>query len=409
MSEVALILVGGRVLRSGTTRPERLDLSIGTDGRVASIGPALPATGAKTIDLAGKLVVPGLVDAHQHLDKSRTRRSVHNPSGTLEGAIAGYRDFAARVKREDMIARAEHTLDTCVARGTVAIRSHTNIDPQTEVRGVEAMVELRERCADRITLQVVAHVTSDATRMRDAARKWIEQAIAAGADVIGGVPAFSDDPIAFMDMVFDLAERHGLPIDMHIDEHLDAANIMFDPLIERTRTHGMQGRVVASHSSALSALPSKDAQRIIEGLATAGIGIITLPAANLFLQGRDADALPPRGLTRVRELRAAGVTVAAGSDNIQDPFVPTGSGDLLEIARWTLLAGHLGLNDLAPAFDMVSRAPAQIMGLADNGGIREGARADFLITDADDHEDLVASGALTRAVMVGGRVVAGAL
>src|SRR5262245_50901738 len=230
--------MGGRVLRSGAARPERLDLAIGGDGRIASIGPALSTPGAKVIDLGGKLVVPGLVDAHQHLDKSRTRRSVHNPSGTLAGAIAGYRDFAAKVKREDMIARAEHTLDTCLARGTVAIRSHTNIDPQTEVRGIEAMVELRERCADRIKLQVVAHVTSDAARMRDAARKWIEQAIAAGADVVGGVPAFSDDPIAFVDMVFELADRHGLPIDMHIDEHLDAANLMFDPLIERTRAHG---------------------------------------------------------------------------------------------------------------------------------------------------------------------------
>ena len=196
---------------------------------------------------------------------------------------------------------------------------------------------------------------------------------------------------------------------MHIDEHLNAGSLLFDPLIERTRAHGMQGRVVASHSSALSALAPKEAQRIIEGLAAAGIGVITLPAANLFLQGRDADALPPRGLTRVRELHAAGVPVAAGSDNIQDPFVPTGSGDLLEIARWTLLAGHLGLNDLALAFDMVSRAPASIMGLGDDWGIREGARADLLITDADDHEDLVASGALQRTVMVGGRVVAGSV
>jgi cytosine deaminase len=274
------------------------------------------------------------------------------------------------------------------------------------VRGIEAMVELRERCAGRMTLQVVAHVTSDAARMRSAARAWIEQAVAVGADVIGGVPAFSDDPIAFIDLVFELAERHALPIDMHIDEHLDAGSLLFDPLIERTRAHGMQGRVVASHSSALSALAPKEAQRIVEGLAAAGIGVITLPAANLFLQGRDAQALPPRGLTRVRELRAAGVPVAAGSDNIQDPFVPTGSGDLLEIARWTVLAGHLGLNDLAIAFDMVSRAPASIMGLGDDWGIREGARADLLITEADDHEDLVASGALARTVMVGGRVVA---
>ena len=106
---------------------------------------------------------------------------------------------------------------------------------------------------------------------------------------------------------------------------------------------------------------------------------------------------------------AAGVPVAAGSDNIQDPFVPTGSGDLLEIARWTLLAGHLGLDDLNIAFDMVSRTPAAIMGLGQDWGIRPGARADLLITDGEDTEDLVATGALTRTVMVAGRVVSGKL
>jgi len=135
---------------------------------------------------------------------------------------------------------------------------------------------------------------------------------------------------------------------------------------------------------------------------------VTLPAANLFLQGRSATRLAPRGLTRVSALQAAGVTVAAGSDNIQDPFVPTGSGDLLEIARWALLAGHLGSNDLPRAYEMVTSAPAKLLGLDDHG-IRAGARAELLITDAADGADLVASGPLARCVLVNGRVVAGTL
>ena len=125
-------------------------------------------------------------------------------------------------------------------------------------------------------------------------------------------------------------------------------------MIERTRAHGMAGKVVASHSSALSALEPRDAARVMEGFAAAGIGVVTLPAANLFLQGRDAAKLPPRGVTRILELLKAGVLVAAASDNIQDPFVPPGSGDLLEIARWALLAGHLGSNDLGRAFEMIT-------------------------------------------------------
>jgi cytosine deaminase len=408
--DAALILTGGRVLQSGANRPEWLDVGIGRGGRIAALAPSLDrAPDTEVIDLGGKLVVPGLVDAHQHLDKSRTRGVVVNPSATLEGASASYRDFAATVTAADIMARAERTVDICLAHGTVAIRSHTNIESQTELRGVEAMVQLREKCRERITLQVVAHLTSDAPRMLDASRRWLDGAIAAGADAIGGVPQYSDEPLAFLDLLFEFAERSGLPLDMHIDEHLDPSCQLFDAVIERTRAHGMQGRVTAGHCCALSAVAPNESARIIEGLAGAGIAVITLPAANLFLQGREAPSLPPRGLTRVRQLVAAGVPVAAASDNIQDPFIPTGSGDLLEVARWTLLAGHLGLTDHRTAFDMVASVAASIIGLGSSWGIHQGARADLLITDADDAEDLVATGSSKRAVLVGGRLVAGAL
>lgn len=409
MAEVSLVLQRGRVLRSEGKEPEWLDLAIGADGRIAKLASAIAAEGAKVIDLNGKLVVPGLVDAHQHLDKSRTRRLASNPSATLEGASAAYRAFAASITREEIVSRAERTLETCLTRGTVAIRSHTNIESQSELRGVQAMIELRERARGRITLQVVAHLTSDAPRKLDAARQWLQGAIALGADVIGGVPQYADEPLSFLDMLFEFAERSGLPLDMHIDEHLDGDRLLFDAVVERTRAHGMQGRVTAGHCCGLSAAPSDEAKRIIGNLAEVGIAVITLPAANLFLQGRDSNRLSPRGLTRVRELIDAGVCVAAASDNIQDPFIPTGSGDLLEVARWTLLAGHLGLADLPLAFGMVTETPANILGLGANWGIRPGARADLLITDAEDPDDLVATGPMNRAVMVGGRLVAGAL
>jgi cytosine deaminase len=403
------ILRNGRVLRAGAKRPEPLDVAIGTDGCIAALDAAIPAeTAAEAIDLAGRLVVPGLVDAHQHLDKSRTRRLVDNASATLEGASEAYRKFAAAMTPEEIAARAERTLGICLAQGTVAIRSHTNVEPQTGLRGLEAMVALRERCRDRITLQIVAHLTSEAPRRLEAARQWLSDAVAAGADALGGVPQYADEPLAFLDLLFEFADKSGLPLDMHIDEHLDRGRLSFDAIIERTRAHGMQGRVTAGHCCALSAVTPDEAKRTIDGLAEAGIAVVTLPTANLFLQGRDADRLAPRGLTRVRELIAAGVPVAAASDNIQDPFIPIGSGDLLEIARWTLVAGHLGLGDLHTAFDMVTSVPAAILGLK-VGGIKVGARADFLIVEAEDPEDLVAAGATNRAVLVAGRLVAGAL
>jgi cytosine/creatinine deaminase len=409
LAGVSLLLTQGRVLRSGAKTPERLDVAVGTDGRIAALTPTSgPQAAEKVVDLRGKLVVPGLVDAHQHLDKSRTRRLVANPAGTLEGASTAYRNFAVTATREDIIRRAERTLDICLAHGTVAIRNHTNIESQHGLRALEAMIELRERWRDRIALQVVAHLTSDAPSNLAAARRWLEAAIAAGADAVGGVPQYADDPLAFLDLLFEFAERSGLPLDMHVDEHLDRGRLLFDAVIERTRAHGMQGRVTAGHCCALSALPPAEARRIIADLAVAGISVITLPAANLFLQGRDVERLPPRGLAPIRDLIAAGVRVAAASDNIQDPFVPIGSGDLLEVARWTLAAGQLGLADLRAAFDLVSAVPAAILGL-ENRGIAPGARADLLIADAEDVEDLVATGARDRAVLVGGRLVAGTL
>jgi cytosine/creatinine deaminase len=410
LSGVSLLLRNGRVLQSGVERPQRLDVAIGANGRIVALEAAIPTdAAAMTIDLNGKLVVPGLVDAHQHLDKSFTRRLVQNPDATLEGASAGYRALAATATSDEIASRAERTLDRCVALGTVAIRSHTNIESESGLRGIEALIDLRERCRNRITLQVVAHLTSDAPRKLSDCRRWLDAAIDAGADVIGGVPQYADDPLAFLDLLFATAERSGLPLDMHIDEHLDSDNLMFDALIERTLALGMQGRVTAGHSCALAAAALEVSKRIIEGLAKADIAVITLPAANLFLQGRSAQRLAPRGLTRVRELVAGGVRVAAASDNIQDPFVPIGSGDLLEIARWTLVSAHLGLNDLATAFSMVSSVPAGILGLGNDLSIRRGARADLLIADAEDVEDLVATGVAARTVLVAGRVVAGDL
>jgi cytosine deaminase len=386
------------------------DILIGEHGRIERVAPGIEVgAGVRTIELEGRLVVPGLVDAHQHLDKTRTLRKIANPDGTLLGAIGAFRAYAVRMSAEDIAARAERTMAACLARGTVAMRTHANVDPECVLRGVEALVALRERWRERLRLQVVAFLTGGATRAGAPARAWLEEAMRLQADIVGANPNHADRPEEILDLVFEIAERHGKPIDLHLDEHLDAAHTYFDAVIERTRAHGMAGRVVASHCSALSALEPRDAARIIEGFARAGIGVVTLPAANLFLQGRDAARLAPRGLTRVVELQAAGVPVAAASDNIQDPFVPSGSGDLLEIARWALLAGHLGSNDLGRAFEMVTSAPARLLGLDGDYGIHPGARADLLIAPAEDAADLVASGPLARTVLVNGKVVSGTL
>jgi cytosine deaminase len=405
-----MILRNARVVRATATGPEWLDVAIGADGRITGVASGIRGgPGLREHDLAGRLVVPGLVDAHQHLDKTLTRRKVPNLDGTLAGAIAAFSRYAARMDGNDIAERAARTLRRCLDHGTVAMRTHANVDPDVELRGVETLVALREDWRDRITLQVVALLTSSAPDGGLASIRWLDGAVALGIDAIGGSPAISDAPLAFLDALFAAAGRHGLPLDLHFDEHLDAERQLFDAVIERTRAHGLQGRVALGHCCALSAMAPAEARRVIDGLAETGIHVITLPAANLFLQGRHADRLPPRGLTRVRELVAAGVPVAAASDNIADPFVPVGSGDLLEIARWTLLAAGLGSNDLATVFDMVTHVPARVIGIGGEYGIRPGARADLLILEGEDAESLVAHAGMSRTVLVGGRVVAGGL
>jgi cytosine deaminase len=282
-----LILRGGRVLCSGSAMPEPLEVRIGGNGRIVAIAPVLPDGDAQICSLGGQLVLPGLVDIHQHLDKSRTRALVSNPSGTLAGASAAYRALAPTITQDQIIALL--TVEACSAYGTVAIRSHTNIDPQSGVRGIEAMVALRQRCVDRMRIQVVAHVTSDATSRLPESEAWLRATIELGIDAIGGVPAFSDQPIAFMKLLFEMAQRSGLPLDMHIDEHLDDAKFLFDELAQMMRAYGLAGRVVAGHCSALSAMPPDAALRTIDNLRDAGVAIVTLPAANLF-----AESPPPR-------------------------------------------------------------------------------------------------------------------
>ncbi len=396
-----LLLRNGRAVLSGGAAPQACDIAIGDDGLIAQIAPRVELEATTQIaELDGRLVVPGLVDVHQHLDKTRTRDVMANPDGTLKGAVLAFKQYATTVPVEDIVARAKTTIEACIARGTTAIRTHVNVGSEPGLRGMQAIATVRERMADRIKLQIVVLVPPNAASVSD----WAAQAHQIGVDAVGGAPAHADDSDAFIAAIFDAAERHSLDVDLHLDEHLVGARHLFRQVCDVTIARGMQGRVVAGHCSALAALPLSAAATICDAFAKAEISVAALPAANLYLLGRDSDGLIPRGVTRVQSLRRAGVNVACGSDNIQDPFVPTGTGDLLEIARWTMLAGHF--DDFASAFDMVTAAPARMMHLTGHG-IRVGARGDLLITTADDIADLVASGPLDRTVLFGGKLVAG--
>jgi cytosine deaminase len=399
-----VLLAGGRLIADGGER--EADVLIGADGRIRAIGPGLGiGPEVERIELAGQLVSPGFVDAHQHLDKTGVLRFAPNPSGTLQGAREAFAKYARTAPPDDIARRAARTMQRCLSRGTTAIRSHINVDKDAGFRGMEAVAELRDGWRDRITVQLVAFMTPHPGQDFGWLEDNVDAAVAIG-DAVGGTPAVSEDPERYLDILFEAAVRHGKPVDLHLDEHLNPERPLFDAVLDRVERFGLAGRTVLSHASVLSALPLGDYARIRERIVALDVGVITLPAANLYLQGRDADLLPPRGLTRVADLARSGVPIATASDNIQDPFVPTGSGDMLEIARWTLLAGHLRGDELRLAHAMITDVPARLMGLGADHGLREGAWADLVITDCADADTLVAGGADRMRVFARGRLVA---
>ncbi|MFN3824716.1 MAG: amidohydrolase family protein [Pseudorhodobacter sp.] len=398
------VLFGGKlILPAGQERAA--DILVSASGRIEQIGESLSlGPDVLRVDISGQLVSAGFVDAHQHLDKTGVLRFAPNPSGTLQGAREAFGKYARSAPPDDISRRASRTLQRCLSRGTTAIRSHINVDKDAGFNGMTALAELRSDWKDRLTLQLVAFMTPHPGQDFD----WLAANIDAAAelgDAVGGTPAVSEDPPRYLDLLFDAAARHGKPVDLHLDEHLNPQRPLFDAVFERIERFGMQGRTVLSHCSVLSALPPTEFARLRDRMLELNVGVITLPAANLYLQGRDAEMLPPRGLTRVAELVRAGVPIATASDNIQDPFVPTGSGDMLEIGRWTLLAGHLRGDELKTVHRMITETPAQLMGLGNDYGLREGALADLVISDCEDTDTLIAGGADHMRVLSKGRLV----
>jgi cytosine deaminase len=397
-------LTGGTVILEDGSQSVS-DIIVGSDGRIAAVGPALDtASCGACIDITGMLVTPGFVDAHQHLDKTGVLRFTPNPSGTLQGARDAFAKYARTAGPDDIHKRATRTIERCLSRGTTAIRSHINVDKDAGFHGIRTLADIRDGAKDRITLQLVAFMTPHPGQDFDWLAANIDGAVEL-ADAVGGTPAVSEDPPRYLDILFSAAVKAGKPVDLHLDEHLRADVQLLDAALERVERFGMQGRTVFSHVSVLSAMPRSEYQRIAERMLALDVGAVTLPAANLYLQARDYEMLPPRGLTRVAEMHRAGITIATASDNIQDPFVPTGSGDMLEIARWTLLAGHLRGDELASAHRMITSAPARLMGLGKDYGLAAGARADFVVTDCIDTDTLVAGGPDRAFVFTRGRLV----
>lgn len=347
---------------------------IWTERRVADVAvnngsmsfPADPAPTAfdSVVDLGGRIVLPGFADSHMHLDKALIAEKVGNRSGTLGEAIEIMQPYKAAMTDADIRDRAERALLMCFANGSRFLRTHVDVGEAIGLRSFNVLKELQARYRDRLLLQIVAFPQEGIANPGD--RAALEAALAEGADCVGGIPAFDPDPAAHIAAVLDMAAKHGIPADLHIDETDDPASLTLETLAEMTMERGLQGKVAADHCCSLAANPPEIADRVLEKAARAGIAIISLPSTNLYLQGREDTINVRRGIAPLKRILAHGITAAVGSDNMQDPFNPFGNGSLLLQA---LIAGHGchmgGLADFDALFDMITVNPLRIMDVTD--------------------------------------------
>jgi cytosine deaminase len=361
------------------------------DGRIAAVAPAAEAR--------GYLLLPAPVEPHAHLDKAYTADRVPNPAGDLAGAIAAWMAYRPALTHADIVERATRALRAAQAAGVAAVRTHVDVDTDIGLLAVSALAEARTPGMGGAVgpVQIVAMVGTPVTGSAGAAnRALLADALDAGADVVGGAPLLDPDPAGAVAVYLAAAERAGRPVDLHIDETTEPAAPTLD-LLARLAV-GFPQPVVASHCVSLGALPPDNAARVADRVAAAGIVVVCLPQTNLYLQGRDR---PARGLTALRTLRAAGVTVAAGGDNTQDPFNPLGRGDPLETAALLVVAGH---ETPERAYEAVSAGARAAMGLP-AVEIVPGAPADLLAVRAGSVREALATCTPDRVVLREGRVV----
>ena len=378
------------------------------DGTVASVHIVdgvvtdRPGLGATTFDADGRLVLPAMAEAHAHLDKAFLAETVPNPTGDLMGAIINIEAARDRITEADTEARAERAARLIAANGATAIRTHADLTEANGLTSISALLRVRDRLANLVRIEVFALCGWPSFGAAGAQqRALLREAVALGIDGIGGCPHLEDDPVAANDNFLTMAAEAELPVDLHVDETLDPARFALEDLADRVLRTGFTQRVAASHCVSLVMQPQAVQQRVAETLAAAGISVIALPSSNLFLQGRDHSVGTPRALTPVNTLRAAGVNVGAGADNLQDPFNPVGRGDCLETAALMIMAGHVLPPD---AYGMVSSAVRKLMGLAP-AGTAIGEVADLVILPAETVREAIAFAPAGRTVVHAGRVM----
>ena len=328
----------------------------------------------RTIDLNGFIVSSPFVEPHAHLDKAFLADRISNPAGDLMGAIKGLEEVRSTITHQDIVERATRAVKLMSQNGVTSIRTHADTTLSGGLSSVLALLEVKQNCSHFMNIQVAMLLEWPLTGTLGKERQALARdAISAGIDVIGGCPHLDPDPRGAVEFLLSLAIDAQLPLDLHADENMRSDSSDLEHLADVVIRDNVSHQMNASHCVSLSTRPEYDIDRIAAKVATAGITITALPQTNLFLQERGVSTNPARAITPIHRLQQAGVVVAAGADNLQDPFNLVGRGDPLEIASLLMISAHSTANQ---AIQMVSsNAHRAVHGVTSSLAVGEPATA----------------------------------
>ena len=381
------------VIRNAHVRGQKQSVDIAVDaGKISAVGPKLPAQGAKDIDAAGSLVLPGFFNLHYHADKCLLGEIMRpNVSGTLPEAIEITNDFKRNYDPAEVATRAVRTIETGVKNGTMFFRLFCDVGTIGGLRAARGLLLAREKMKKYCRIQVVAFPQEGIVRDPGAA-ELMEEAIKEGCDVVGGLPwyEYSDEEARqHIDICFDLAKKHDLDIHMLVDDTDDANSRSLEYLALKTMREGFNGRVAASHCGAMATYNDVYAAKIVDMVAAAGVTISVNAHINLVCSARLDHEPKRRGIARVKELLARGANVVTSQDDVNDPYYPFGKPDPLECAAMMAHVAQLTLpHELESVVDMITVNSARAARVSDYG-LAAGMRADMVVVGAPSvHEAL---------------------
>jgi cytosine/creatinine deaminase len=378
------------------------------DGKIVEASLGLQAPAHETLDAHGQLLSPPFVDAHFHMDATLSYGLPRvNQSGTLLEGIALWGELKPLLTIDALVNRAMQYCDWAVGKGLLAIRTHVDVC-DARLLAVDALLEVKRKVAPYIDLQLVAF-PQDGVLRSPGALENLKRALDKGVDVVGGIPHFErtmQDGAQSVKLLCEIAAERGLLVDMHCDESDDPLSRHVETLAFEAQRLGLQGRIVGSHLTSMHSMDNYYVSKLLPLMREAQLGVIANPLINITLQGRHDTYPKRRGMTRVPEQMALGLTVAFGQDCAMDPWYSLGSGDMLEVASMGLhVAQMTSQAAMRQCFDAVTINPAKLMHLQ-GYGIEKGCNADFVLLQARDPVEALRLRATRLKVFKRGKVIA---